>query len=318
MSNRPTVSIGLPVYNGANFLRASINSILAQEYSDWELIITDNASTDETEAICREYAARDSRVQYVRNETNIGASGNYNKCFDLARGTYFKWQAHDDECHPSMLGRCIEYLDAAPSHVTMVYPLGELIDGSGKTITPVLDHIESHDSRPHRRLARVLWDLNMCDPVFGMFRSDYLRRTQLIGPFFGADYVLLGELAMLGEIHELPEVLFRLRAHEKRSVKANAKKSDLAAWYDPKLGKKRLVLGNWDRMAWEMFKSAKGFPLPFGEKLKCCATVVAVHYWRRFKNAGGRWKQSIRQALGAQMRDKPATLAKGTSAKPVL
>jgi glycosyltransferase involved in cell wall biosynthesis len=313
MNSTPKVSVGLPVYNGANFLRASINSILAQDFTDWELIITDNASTDDTEAICRDYAARDARVRYVRNESNIGASGNYNKCFQLSRGSYFRWQAHDDECHPAMLRRCVEYLDAAPTRVAMVYPRGELIDSTGKTITPVLDHIDSHDSRPHRRLARLLWDLNMCDPVFGLIRSDHLRRTQLIGPFFGADYILLGELAMLGEIHELPEVLFRLRAHEKRSVKANAKRNDLAAWYDPSLARKKLVLPNWDRMAWEMFKSAKGFPLPLPEKVKCCSTVIAVHYWRRFKNAGGRWKCALRSALFSKPPPRANSLAKGTS-----
>src|SRR5688500_17051747 len=130
----PRVSIGMPVYNGANYLRRSIQCLLDQDYSDLEVIICDNGSTDDTEAICREFAQKDGRVHYYRNATNIGAAGNYNKVFELARGEFFKWQAHDDECHPAMMRRCVEALDAAPKTTTMVYPLGELIDENGRTL----------------------------------------------------------------------------------------------------------------------------------------------------------------------------------------
>jgi glycosyltransferase involved in cell wall biosynthesis len=158
------VSIGMPVFNGADFIRCSVQSILAQDYQDFELIIADNASTDETESICRELAERDPRIRYYRNDVNLGAARNYNKVFELARGEYFKWAAHDDECHPAMLRRCVEVLDRSPASVAMVYPLAELIDGQGKTLVAPLDRIESRDPRPHRRLARLLWSLNMCDP----------------------------------------------------------------------------------------------------------------------------------------------------------
>src|SRR4051812_10231830 len=103
----PVVSIGMPVYDGANYIRRAAQSILTQDYEDFELIISDNASTDETESICRELAESDGRIRYFRNDTNIGASRNYNKVFQLAKGRFFKWAAHDDECHPSMLRRCV-------------------------------------------------------------------------------------------------------------------------------------------------------------------------------------------------------------------
>lgn len=296
--SQPRVSIGLPVFNGANFLRSSIESILAQDYSDLELIVADNASTDATESICREFAAKDARVRYYRNETNIGAAANYNKVVALARGEFFKWAAHDDECHPAMIRRCVETLEGAPVSVTMVYPLAELIDEHGKTISAPLDRIASAASRPHRRLAHLLWALNMCDPVFGLYRTSYLKRTQLIGPFFGADYVLLAELVMLGQIQEINEVLFRLRAHPKRSMKAHASKRARAAWYDPSAGRKRFVLPNWERMVWELLKSAAGFPIPLTDKLRCCAVIPLVHYWRRFRSAGGRWKARLKAKLG--------------------
>ena len=294
----PRLSIGLPVYNGADFISSAIVSLLKQDFEDFELIIADNASTDETEAICRDFAARDNRVHYHRNETNLGAARNYNKVFELSRGELFKWSGHDDECHPAMFRRCVEFLDAAPPSVSMVYPLGEYIDEEGRTLASPLDRIESRDPRPHRRLARVLWGLNMCDPIFGVIRSQFLRRTQLIGRFFGADYVVLGELAMMGEIREIDEVLFRLRAHRKRSMIINRSTRAKAAWFDPSAARKLFVMPGWERMAWEMFKSASRAPLPPAEKLKCCLTVPGVHYWRRFRNAGGRAKARLKSFAG--------------------
>src|SRR4051812_19911500 len=109
---RPRLSIGVPVYNGAKFLAATLNSILAQTFGDFELIICDNGSTDATSQICDEYAARDSRVRVWRSPVNLGPAANYNKCFELARGELFKWAAGDDIIAPTFCERCIEKLDA--------------------------------------------------------------------------------------------------------------------------------------------------------------------------------------------------------------
>src|SRR5260221_3262529 len=302
----PTVSIGMPVYNGANYVRRSVQSLLAQDYEDFELLISDNASTDETESICRELAESDGRIRYFRNETNVGASRNYNKVFRLANGAFFKWAAHDDECHRTMLRRCVEVLERAPAQVTMVYPLAEMIDEQGKTLRPVLDRIESRDPRPHRRLARLLWSLSQCDPVFGLFKTEYLRKTQLIGSFFGADNVLLGELAMLGVILELDEVLFRSGEHRERSMRANQSARARAAWYDPAAAQQSVVMPDWERMVWELLKSAHRLSLPPEEKLRCCLVILGIHYWRRFKNAGGRMKSRLKASLGVGVSGKRA------------
>ena len=296
--NRPRVSIGMPVFNGADFIRQSVRSIQFQDYDDFELIISDNASTDETEAICRGFADNDTRIRYERNEINIGAAGNYNKVFRAARGEYFKWAAHDDECHPAMLRRCVEFLDESTNSVAMVYPRAELIDEQGQSVVAGLDRIECRDPRPHRRLAHLLWSLNYCDPVFGLIKSEFLRKTQLIGRFFGADYVLLGELAMLGEIRELDEVLFRLRAHSRRSMKANPGARARAAWYDPTAARRLFILPDWERMVWEMLKAVRESQLPPTEKAKCFMTVPGMHYWRRFRSAGGRMKERVKEYAG--------------------
>jgi hypothetical protein len=124
----------------------------------------------------------------------------------------------------------------------------------------------------------------------------------LIGPFFGADYVLLGELAMLGEIHELDEILFRLRAHPKRSMKANRGARAQAAWYDPSVAQRLFVMPGWERMVWELLKSAGRAPLPLGERTLCLMAIAGTHYWRRFRNAGGRVKARLKAHLGLRIK----------------
>jgi len=291
----PMVSIGLPVRNGQKYIMKALDSILCQDFEDFELIISDNASEDNTEDICRRYAEKDSRIRYSRFPQNTGAANNFNHVFILSRGKYFKWAAYDDECHPACLRRCVEILDNASDSVVMVYPQAELIDEEGKPIRAGLDRIASRDLRPHRRLAKVLWSLNLCDPVFGLYKTKFLRKTGLIGPFFGADIVLLGELAMLGEISELDEILFRLRAHPRRSVQANPTARARAVWYDPTAARKLFILPSWEQMVWGMLKAVRHTPLPPAEKVKCYLVVPGVHYWGRFRNAGGRVKNKIKE-----------------------
>src|SRR5215510_12797807 len=107
----PRISIGLPVYNGEKFLREALDSLLTQTFEDFELILSDNASTDETPAICRVYAAADKRVRYVRNAANIGVYRNFNRVFQLASGKYFKWAAADDVCQRDLLAKCLRVLE---------------------------------------------------------------------------------------------------------------------------------------------------------------------------------------------------------------
>src|ERR1700736_6211403 len=122
------LSVGLPVYNGENFLNVAVDSVLGQDFEDFELIISDNASQDGTAALCKEYAARDKRVRYYRSDVNNGGAWNYNRVFELAEGQYFKWQAHDDVCLPGFFRRCVEVFDHAPPTVVVVSPRTQVID----------------------------------------------------------------------------------------------------------------------------------------------------------------------------------------------
>jgi glycosyltransferase involved in cell wall biosynthesis len=290
----PRVSIGLPVYNGEKYVGKALDSILGQDFEDFELIISDNASQDKTGDICRHYAEKDKRIRYSRFQRNTGVVNNFNHVFKLSRGEYFKWAAHDDECHREFLGRCVEVLENAPDSVVMVYPQAETIDEEDRSIRKGSDRIGSGDPRPHRRLARALRFMILCDPVFGLIKAGFLRKTQLIGPFFGSDVVLLGELAMLGEIREIDGILFRLRNHPQRSMKANPSARARAVWYDPSAAGKWFILPDWERMVWEMLKSVRNSPLSPAEKAKCYMVVPGVHYWQRFRNAGGRAKTRLK------------------------
>ena len=113
MSTRPPrISIGLPVFNGERYLDQTLQSILAQDYHDFELIVSDNASTDETVEIVERWAKKDSRIKFFRNSENLGGAANFNKVLELAEGDLFRWAGHDDLMAPGMLRRCIDTIDA--------------------------------------------------------------------------------------------------------------------------------------------------------------------------------------------------------------
>ena len=128
MTTTPRLSIGLPVYNGALLLSEAIESLLTQTFTDFEIVISDNASTDATEEIARRFADQDKRIRYYRNETNIGLAPNFNRVFALANNpAYFKWAAHDDLYKPTFLQRCVEVLDSEPD-VVLSYTIVDVID----------------------------------------------------------------------------------------------------------------------------------------------------------------------------------------------
>src|SRR5262245_46951898 len=124
------VTIGLPIYNGASLCPVAIESVLAQTYPNFELLISDNCSVDETEEICREYARRDSRVRYTKTAHNLGAARNFCRTVELARGQYFRWIAHDDSIHPDFITECLAVAEADPEIIS-VAPIIEILDRAG-------------------------------------------------------------------------------------------------------------------------------------------------------------------------------------------
>lgn len=280
----PPLGIGLPVFNGERFLAEAITCLLEQTYGDFELWLIDNASTDGTRDICERFAASDPRVRYHRNAHNIGAAPNFNLAVGLTSGRYFKWAAHDDRHAPTYLERCVAALDADDG-VVLAHSDSELIDANGAT-TPHDEHLSAlDDPRPSVRFARMILADHWCLDIFGVMRRSVLERTPLIASYSGSDRNLLAELALLGRMHRVPEVLFQNRDHPERSVHATSFDSaERLAWFDPRLrGKITLPMA---RCLAEYARSIARVPLPAAERLACLralarCTVQSRHYVRR-------------------------------------
>ena len=219
---RPRLTIGLPIYNGEQLLPQAIESLLTQKYDDFEVVISDNASVDGTPELCAAYAAQDPRIRYVRNERNLGSIPNFNRLVGLARGEYFKWAAHDDWCEPEFVGRCVEVLDADPG-VVLCHAKAIRVDEAGDTLVVDLDPLDVRSPDPAERFRQVLWLMKAIYPIYGVIRTDALRRTQLFRSHSGSDRILLAELSLLGQLYQIPELL--LYERETLSSRSNRKPS---------------------------------------------------------------------------------------------
>lgn len=235
----PTVSIGLPVYNGARYLAGSLDALLAQTYEDFEIIISDNASTDGTEQICRDYAQRDARIRYVRQPVNIGAAPNHNLLVGLARGRYFKWASHDDLYAPELLRHCVEALDRFPD-VVLAHAWDAFIDEQGEIIEPVPYTLDTANRRPEARLRSLLY-VSGGNDVYGVMRIDVLRRLgggadhfkAPHGSYYKADRVFVSAMALHGRFHQVPQILYFRREHPERMSRAGSWRRE-AAVLDPR------------------------------------------------------------------------------------
>ncbi len=284
----PRVSLGMPVFNGERFLVETLDSLLAQTFSDFEIVISDNGSTDGTAEICRAYAEKDQRVHYYRYEENRGAAWNYNHVFALARGDYFKWAAHDDLCAPEFLEQCVKVLDSEPA-VVVAYPRTTLIDENGKVEGIYVDDLHLRLPEPHQRLHHFFNHQGLCHPVFGLIRSSVLKQTALIGNFPMSDRNLLGELSLFGEFFEISEYLFLRRIHPEISTYVNATPAQVAAWFDPKK-KDKLVLARWRRLLAYLTAIWRA-PLRWSQRLVCFFEVA--HFALVPKKWGGLGEDSL-------------------------
>lgn len=245
----PRVSIGLPVFNGARYIAEAINSHLDQTFEDFELIVSDNASEDETPEIVAEIAAKDSRVRFLQNDVNVGANRNYNITLAASRGEYFRWHAHDDVLLPTFLERCVEQLDADPG-VVLAFTRSTLIDGNGRPFLPFGDvwlseegtlHREPEDPkfmrfaaspRAHERFRAASFHFRAGAAFFGLVRRTAFKHSTLQQPFYGTDRVIFVELALAGRFARVEEPLFLHRWHDDASRIMNDARAR-ARWADP-------------------------------------------------------------------------------------
>jgi len=296
----PQVSIAIPVYNGERHLAEAIDSFLTQTFTDFELILSDNASTDATADICRECAARDPRVRYHRVAENQGAAWNFNHVFEMARGEYFKWAAHDDLCAPTYLEQCVDKLQANPSVVLCHSNVG-FLDATGQPLDPImlaemsaltpesLADVQRSESirnlaadEPHRRYRDVLLHTFWVFEIFGVIRTAALRETGLHRPYYGSDKTLLAELCLLGPFYRLPETLFFSRRHAEQSC-ALTSAQERESWLDAQATR----CNAWSQMlrvARGHFSVIRRPEIGWIERLRCVGAAVEYTFqWAKWK-----------------------------------
>ena len=276
----PRVSIGMPVFNGEKYLRESIEAILHQTYPDFELIISDNASTDHTQEICQKYAAQDSRISYYLNKENLGGPKNYNRVFDLSSGEYFKWAAYDDVIAPDYLRRCVGVLDTDTSIIGCHCKTGR-IDQNGNFLGYYNDGLlKKIDSpKPHERFRDLIGLRYTTTPFHGLYRASLFSQSQRHGSYIGADRNLVAELGLMGRIYEIPECLFFWREHPssytsifygKKRIHTLKQLQAEAVWWSHEMG---TFFPHWKNFV-EYFRSVNRVPLSWFERLLCYVQIM--------------------------------------------
>ncbi len=268
----PRVSIGMPVYNGEEFIAEAIESLLNQSFTDFELLIADNASTDRTPEICREFAARDSRIRWMPSPENRGAAWNFNRLFFESQGQYFKWSAADDICAPTLIQKCMDVLDNNPD-VVLCHCRTSKIDANSEKIGQYdLDNsLDVANPVIHKRFRAQILPRHSCVHVFGLIRREILARTPLIGPYVSSDRVLLAELSLYGPHHVIPEYLFARRHHEMTSIHLD-ERTERAEWFDTKK-KGKIALPAW-RVVGELGMSTTRAPISPKVFLQCGVEIL--------------------------------------------
>jgi glycosyltransferase involved in cell wall biosynthesis len=310
MASAPLVSIGLFVYNGERFVEAAICSILNQTFTDFELIISDNASTDRTGEIAQAYAKRDGRIRYYRSDKNMGAGWNARRVCELARGKYFRWAAVDDLLEPDLLRRCVEILENDPGCV-VAHTRTKEVDENGTFIKNYVQPMRTDYEDPVARFGELLWSGgHRCYQIYGVMRMSALRQLPPQGSYVNADGVLLARMSLLGRFCEVPEYLFINRRHSGQSGSTlpirvkQPRRFRLTNWYCSSLPcpewwdptKSRALTFPELRLLLENFLSIFWAPLSAGQKIRCYFMLLS---WlkRPTEKSSSHFKQMVKDLV---------------------
>ena len=227
VSNSPKVSVCIPTFNGASYIKCALDSVLQQKYQDFEVVMVDNCSTDQTQAFVAELSSQFGKIRFFRNEQNIGLAGNFNKCLEHARGEYIKFLCVDDLLLPGCLEQMVAGLDAHPA-VSLVCGGRLSINESGQPFG-----LRRYSSRKeivpgYEAITRCLFgESSIGEPTAVMFRkSDTIARFRDDLPQL-MDIELWFRLLEGGELLNIETPLCSIRFHEAQTTRANIQSGKL-------------------------------------------------------------------------------------------
>jgi glycosyltransferase involved in cell wall biosynthesis len=266
----------MPVYNGERYLPRTLDSILGQSVTNFELIISDNASTDGTEKICTEYARTDARIRYCRQPSNIGAPKNWNFVAQEASGKYFKWASANDLYDRQFLAKCLAVLEENAA-VVLCYSDTVLVDELGAAMSECADALNVTSSEPFERFRNLLTNMGLNNAQAGLIQTDVLLKTRLEGSYPGSDIPLMAELALYGEYRRIPEPLF-FRRMSPDAATTLAPKNEMQQFFEPNATGP--MYHYWPYHL-DLIRAVLRAPLPIGVRSRCLLFTLRMMYWRR-------------------------------------
>lgn len=276
--SKPRVSIGMPIYNGALTIAETLESLLAQTFTDFEIIVSDNASTDNGVEIVKTFQQRDARIRLIQQPVNLGANGNFSAVVDAAKGDYFKWSTCSDLCSSGFLQACVELLDRHPE-VVVAAPQTQLFTSNSQNVTHYTQDIELRDARPAARFQRLLETLKLNNAMNGLIRTKALRyQRPVIDHYLKADIVMVSCLALQGQFRIAPEAVFLRRMDPSTSTSLMSPEDDIKHHYP--VMSSRALFPTW-RLYRGWWRAVQQVPVPADDKRLAHRYILKMCNWER-------------------------------------
>jgi glycosyltransferase involved in cell wall biosynthesis len=275
--SKPLVTVGVPVFNGERFLAKALGSVEGQNFADFEVVVLDNASTDRTGEIVEQFAKRDHRFKYFRNETNIGLFPNFNRCLGLASGKYFMWLAHDDYLHPDYLKRAVAALEEKPEAV-LFHTRITVVDDEERAVGSTSSAPGLDNENISKRFDALVCEPTFALEIFGLIRREQLLKATPMESFLGSDRVVTCRLSLNGPFLSCDDALFFNRDHPNRSCRQDRRilqKEGEPSWGLRLLSPRSLVYCGFVRALYDA-------DLPTSTKWSCAKSLV--RWWFVHRN----------------------------------
>lgn len=278
MSKRKVV-VGLPVYNGQRYLASAIESHLSQSFGDFDLVISDNGSTDATPEICARYAKSDARVRYLRSAENRGILWNHRRVLEAIEspGQYFRWAGADDNMEAGLLQAMVDVLETRPE-VEAVMPDTKNIDDDGKIVGSMARVLDLRSSDVFQRARDILLANYQHVIAYGLMRASTLRTMRTRPDYPGWDAVFAWELALRGQMAQ-PEGPALLRRFHPGSISRVKTVKEMRRWVEPN-ARTGMNFPHWT-WAYERARVLLACPLPARERLRIGLFLARATLWQR-------------------------------------